>query len=93
MQMLGWEATLGATLTFSFMCVALVLPGDDAGHLENMVHASLQMVHSPTVLFSVRQYGPKCILSQQPPPPQGPTCRSRIPPAGSGPGHWTWTWT
>jgi len=53
MQMLGWEATLGATLTFSFMCVALVLPGDDAGHLENMVHASLQMVHSPTVLFSV----------------------------------------
>ena len=72
MQMLGWEATLGATLTFSFMCVALVLPGDDAGHLENMVHASLQMVHSPTVLFSVRQYGPKCILSQQPPAAPGP---------------------
>ena len=91
MQMLGWEATLGATLTFSLMCVALVLPGEDAGHLENMVHASLQMVHSPTVLFSVRQHGRSAFARSSHPPPQGPTRRSRIPPAGSGPAHWTWT--
>lgn len=89
MQMLGWEATLGATLTFSFMCVALMLPGDDAGHLENMMHASLQMVHSPTVLFSVRQHGRSVFSRSSHPPPQGPTRRSRIPPAGSGPGLWT----
>ena len=57
MQMLGFEATLGASLTFSLMCVAMLLPGDDAGHLENMAQASLQMVHSPTVLFSVWQHG------------------------------------
>ena len=69
MQMLGWEATLGATLTFSFMCVALVLPGDDAGHLENMMHASLQMVHSPTVLFSARQHGRSVFSRSSHPPP------------------------
>jgi hypothetical protein len=57
MQMLGFEATLGAGLTFSLMCVAMLLPGNDAGHLENMAQASLQMVHSPTVLFSVWQHG------------------------------------
>ena len=80
MQMLGWEATLGATLTFSFMIVALMLPGDDAGHLENMVHASLQMLHSPTVLLSVLQPFQSALASAH-----AATRRSVSPPAGAGP--------
>ena len=81
MQMLGFEATLGASLTFSLMCVAMLLPGEDAGHLENMAQASLQMVHSPTVLFSVWQHG-RSVCSAWPLAaatrrPRGPHCWPR----------------
>ena len=66
MQMLGWEATLGASLALCLLFVALLLPGEDAGHLENMLHASLQMLNSTTVLFSVLQHSSMFPSSQQP---------------------------
>tara|TARA_B110001452_G_scaffold53714_1_gene41149 strand:+ start:305 stop:1516 length:1212 start_codon:yes stop_codon:yes gene_type:complete len=52
-QMLGWEATIGTLLTAVLMLFALGLPGNDAGRLENCVHAYLQMSRSAAVLAAI----------------------------------------
>jgi len=52
-EIVGWEGIWGIAISFVFMTVFYLIPGKDFGSYENPIQASLQLMHSLPLLFTV----------------------------------------
>ena len=53
LRLVAWEGSLGVAFNAALLLLTLLLPGPDAGALENPVHATLQLFHSPLIFVAV----------------------------------------
>lgn len=53
LRLVAWEGSLGVAFNAALLLLTLLLPGPDAGALENPVHATLQLFHSPLIFLAV----------------------------------------